>query len=197
MVHERDNNSIGRITTGGAVSNYTGTDISGPNGITAGPDGALWFTNVGNSSIGRITTGGAVSNCSGTGISNPAGITAGPGRRFVVRKLRVWHTPLPSYLHRADHDGRGRSNYTGTGISQPDGITAGPDGALWFTNANNSTIGRITTGGAVSNYIGTGIALRSGSRPVRTAHCGSQTTVTPPSGGSRREGSSPTTPEPA
>ena len=26
-------------------------------GITAGPDGALWFTNCGNNSIGRITTG--------------------------------------------------------------------------------------------------------------------------------------------
>ena len=39
------NNSIGRITTGGVVTNYTGTGISGPTGITAGPDGALWFTN--------------------------------------------------------------------------------------------------------------------------------------------------------
>ena len=52
------NNSIGRITTGGTVTNYTGTGISGPEGITSGPDGALWFTNSGNNSIGRITTGG-------------------------------------------------------------------------------------------------------------------------------------------
>ena len=28
--------------------------------ITAGPDGALWFTNFGSNSIGRITTGLAV-----------------------------------------------------------------------------------------------------------------------------------------
>ena len=27
------------------VTNYTGTGISSPDGITAGPDGALWFTN--------------------------------------------------------------------------------------------------------------------------------------------------------
>ena len=51
------NNSIGRITTAGVVTNYTGTGISDPTGITAGPDGALWFTNLGNNSIGRITTG--------------------------------------------------------------------------------------------------------------------------------------------
>jgi hypothetical protein len=38
------------------ATNYTGTGIDHPNGITAGPDGALWFTSPGNNSIGRITT---------------------------------------------------------------------------------------------------------------------------------------------
>ena len=53
------NNSIGRISTAGVVSNYTGHEhLSGPQGITAGSDGALWFTNTGNNSIGRITTAG-------------------------------------------------------------------------------------------------------------------------------------------
>ena len=51
------NNSIGRITTSGVISNYTAPSIDAPDGITAGPDGALWFTNLGNNSIGRITTG--------------------------------------------------------------------------------------------------------------------------------------------
>jgi streptogramin lyase len=37
------------------VSNYTGTGIDGPAGITTGPDGAMWFTNYDNGSIGRIT----------------------------------------------------------------------------------------------------------------------------------------------
>jgi streptogramin lyase len=72
------NNSIGRITTGGAVTIYTGTGISYPTGIAAGPDGALWFTNHTNNSIGRITTGGAVTNYTGTGINGPEGIAAGP-----------------------------------------------------------------------------------------------------------------------
>ena len=54
--------SIGRITTGGVVSNYTATGIDGPNAITAGPDGALWFTNAYGGTIGRITTSGSVSH---------------------------------------------------------------------------------------------------------------------------------------
>jgi hypothetical protein len=48
-------NSIGRITTAGVVSNYTGTGIDGADGITTGSDGAVWFTNFDDTSIGRIT----------------------------------------------------------------------------------------------------------------------------------------------
>jgi hypothetical protein len=57
----QNNDSIGRITTGGTVTNYTGTGIYTPFGIAAGPDGALWFTNQNNNSIGRITTGASPS----------------------------------------------------------------------------------------------------------------------------------------
>ena len=71
-------NSIGRITTSGVVTNYTGSGISSPEGITSGPDGALWFTNDGNGSIGRITTGGVVTNYTGTGILGRTSINVGP-----------------------------------------------------------------------------------------------------------------------
>src|ERR1700685_1199140 len=50
------------------------------------------------------------------------------------------------------------TNYTDPSISSPIGIAAGPDGALWFTNAGNGSIGRITTTGAVSNFAGAGIS---------------------------------------
>ena len=35
--------------------------------------------------------------------------------------------------------------YAPTVIDKPTGIAKGPDGAMWFTNYGNSTIGRITT----------------------------------------------------
>jgi virginiamycin B lyase len=53
------NNSIGRITTGGQISEFPLPQAdSAPDGITTGPDGALWFTEVGSNGnrIGRITT---------------------------------------------------------------------------------------------------------------------------------------------
>jgi streptogramin lyase len=42
-----------------AITEFTiPTANSGPNGITAGPDGALWFTEAAANKIGRITTAG-------------------------------------------------------------------------------------------------------------------------------------------
>ena len=123
------NDSIGRITTAGVVTNYTGTGISDPYGITAGPDGALWFTNDGNNSIGRITTAGVVTNYTGTGHrptrtgSRPA--PTAPCGSPTSATTRSGGSPPP-----------GSSPTTpAPGISRPHGITAGPDGALWFTNS--------------------------------------------------------------
>jgi virginiamycin B lyase len=47
---------FGRITTTGKVAIYTAPGINAPAGITAGPDGTVWFADNGNNSIGRITT---------------------------------------------------------------------------------------------------------------------------------------------
>jgi virginiamycin B lyase len=50
-------NKIGRITTGGAITEFpTPTASSFPVGITTGPDGSLWFTEEDVSKIGRIST---------------------------------------------------------------------------------------------------------------------------------------------
>ena len=46
--------------------------------MTAGPNGALWFTNYGSNTIGEITTTGTVSNFTDPSISKPIDITTGP-----------------------------------------------------------------------------------------------------------------------
>jgi streptogramin lyase len=139
------NNSIGRITTAGAVSNFTGAGIDGPLGITAGPDGNLWFANSSNNSIGRITPGGVISNFTGTGIDDPYGITAGPDGN-------LWFTNYANNSIGRITTAGVVLNFTGAGIDGPLGITAGPDGNLWFANSSNNSIGSITTAGLVSNF---------------------------------------------
>jgi virginiamycin B lyase len=39
------------------------------------------------------------------------------------------------------------TDYTAPGVYTPYDITSGPDGALWFVNLTNDSIGRITTPG--------------------------------------------------
>ena len=42
------------------ISEFPTNTAAAPAFITAGPDGALWFTEVGGSKIGRVTIAGAV-----------------------------------------------------------------------------------------------------------------------------------------
>ena len=52
---------------------------SQPVGITAGPDGNLWFTEIASNNIGRISTAGVITEFAvPTANSQPVGITAGP-----------------------------------------------------------------------------------------------------------------------
>ncbi len=148
-------NSIGRITMAGDLSVYTSLDIAEPSGITAGPDGALWFTNTGNGSIGRITTTGVVTSYNDPTIWSPMGITAG-------RDGALWFANFgDNSIGRITTAGAVTDDINPT-ISGPVGITAGPDGALWFTNSGNNSIGRITTAGVVTDYTDASISQPSG-----------------------------------
>src|SRR5438552_612546 len=56
-----------------------GTAPPAPQGIAAGPDGALWYTDPGANKIGRISTTGAVTEYTlPTAASDPRGIAARP-----------------------------------------------------------------------------------------------------------------------
>ena len=69
------------------------TASSFPEGITAGPDGNLWFTEIDGNNIGRITTAGVVTEFPvPTASSEPEGIAAGPDgniwfTEFAVNKI--------------------------------------------------------------------------------------------------------------
>src|SRR5258707_2468981 len=125
-------------------------------GITAGPDGTLWFTDSAGA-IGRITPSGSItlfpvpgSRLEGVtagpdgnlGFTDDAGTTAKIGRITTAGSFTEF--PLP----------------TASSVSQF--ITAGPDGNLWFTedvlsgkgnnNKIDGKIGRITTAGSFTEF---------------------------------------------
>jgi RHS repeat-associated protein len=141
------NNSIGRLTTGGAFSAYTGSG-SGPNVIkntVAGNDGNLWYTNSSGNSIGKITTAGVITTYTNSTVDQPDGIVQGSDNN-------LWFTNYANNSIGSITTSGTISNYTNSTIDGPADIAAGPDSALWFTNQKNSSIGRITTSGTVTNF---------------------------------------------
>ena len=147
---EYGGNKIGRITTGGAITEYTiPTGSSGPWGITSGPDNNIWFTEMGGNKIGCVTTGGSFTEYTiPTGSSYPEGICAGPDGR-------LWFTEEMGNKIGCVTTGGSFTEYTiPTGSGCPWGITSGPDGNLWFTEYMGNKMGRITTGGTVTEYTG-------------------------------------------
>jgi hypothetical protein len=117
-------------------------------GITAGPDGALWFTAL--TTIGRITTAGVVTQYPVRGAEFLYGITAGPDGA-------LWFTDsFANRIGRITTGGEITQFPLPTGFGQeygePTGITTGPDGALWFAQVQWTNIGRITTAGEFSWY---------------------------------------------
>ncbi|HTX34984.1 MAG TPA: DUF4214 domain-containing protein [Bryobacteraceae bacterium] len=123
------------------------TSASVPVGITAGPDGALWFTENAANKIGRITTGGAITEYPiPTANSGPYSIAAGPD-------AALWFTEANSGKIGRVTTGGGFSEFPlPSASSYPIGVIAGEDGALWFTEWVGNKIGRITTTGSIAEY---------------------------------------------
>lgn len=122
-----------------------------PDGIAAGPDGALWFTEYYGGKIGRVTTSGVVGEYTiPTVASFPLGITAGPdGAMWFCEST---HSRI-GRISTAGVVGVVTEYTTPTSGSTPFIITSGPDGALWFTEqGGGGKIGRITTFGTVKEY---------------------------------------------
>lgn len=126
----------------------------GPRAIAAGPDGALWFAGIFDK-IGRITTAGRITEYAIHGAAYD--IAAGPDGAmwFTPGNDRgIWRITTTGAVTEV-LNGTGCSTFT-TGCSVGP-IARGPDGAMWFTETpplGSGGIGRITTGGVVTEFDG-------------------------------------------
>lgn len=117
-----------------------------PFGITAGPDGAIWFTEqVGK--IGRITTAGVITEFTvPTAGSVTLNIAAGPDGA-------LWFAEQGgNAIGRITTGGAITEFAIPTAGAGPNSIAAGADGALWFTEQFGNQIGRITTAGVITEF---------------------------------------------
>jgi streptogramin lyase len=132
-----------------------------PDGITLGPDGALWFTEFYGNAVGRVTPQGRITEffvpprprrASGSATeSQPHDIVAGPdgnlwfddfgGNKIGRITPRGVVTEFPLSSHPENPKGSG-----------PYGVAVGRDGAVWFTELMGMRIGRITVDGRITEY---------------------------------------------
>jgi streptogramin lyase len=150
--------TVKSTVTGKAVASAefaTPTTASNPEGISAGPDGNVWFAETGSNKIGRMSpTGGITEFTIPTANSQPVGIVNGPDNK-------LWFTESnTNQIGRVTRTGGFTEFTVPTPNSKPWGITAGPDGNLWFTETGANKIGRITRTGTVTEF-----ALAAGSEP--------------------------------
>jgi virginiamycin B lyase len=162
---ETSSNQIGVITPAGAVTQWAAQNS--PTRITAGQDGALWFTenSFTNSRIGRIATNGTESEYTvPTAGAQPYYITMGPDNNLWFTEANannIGKVGTAGTLGVITEYAVPSSTCTGSpGHSDPPpqsascgttGIVTGTDGNLWFGEASGK-IGRITPAGVVTEY---------------------------------------------
>lgn len=115
-----------------------------PQGIAAGPDGAVWYTLA--DAIERIAPNGTVTRFALAANSGPSRITAGPDGA-------LWFSQVTSNrIGRITTAGAVTKFPIPTPNSEPHSIVLGPDGALWFVERLGNKVGRITTAGVITEY---------------------------------------------
>lgn len=155
--------NIGRIDTAGHVTEFPAMANSQPTGIVAGPDGALWFADLGLGVIGRMTPAGKMTTYPLPVAGDPAdraSIIAG-GDRHVWFTDTSLHTPYSGVIGRISMDGVSQL-FPQPPQSTPEDLVWGPDGALWFLDPGLNVIGRVAPDGATARYpLGAPIGTRS------------------------------------
>lgn len=125
---------------------------SSPQGITPGPDGALWFGNSINAApnaVGRITTTGSISEIDAPGeyIWTESLVRGLDGDLWVVDGTKA--------IYRLTPDGEWTKFDEGPRVEfRPNEITRGAEGNLWFTVVGGEprAIGRMTPAGQITEY---------------------------------------------
>lgn len=148
--HETGANRIGRITTGGQVTEYpipTAESTEPRQGfVGVAPDGAVWFTQSAADRLGRIGMDGRVSEVRvPTYNSSPLGVAAGPDGA-------MWFPQWASgKVGRVAPDGTVSEIALPEHLARPVGPAVATDGALWFRvrdlKAAAWTLLRMTTDG--------------------------------------------------
>jgi streptogramin lyase len=174
------NDRIGKITPKGKVTFVDLGYHATPYWMVLGSDGALWFTEQLQKKIGRLTTDGKLTTFATQ--QSPLYIAATPngnlwfddegslykmnlkGKQTLIGGIEYYGTPLwsakgalwylnDSKLEELDATGKVIGRYEYPRDCAPTDLTTTPDGNLWYYDAGNRCVGRMTPSGVFSTVL--------------------------------------------
>ena len=116
--------------------------------MVLGPDGEIWFSDMGTTSIGKIAPDGTITEYPLAMGAIPTNITVGPDGD-------LWFADNSGAIGRITTSGSIQEFRSGLQSGAvPDAIAPGPDGNVWFTDqyGNQRAIGRATPSGQIIEF---------------------------------------------
>jgi RHS repeat-associated protein len=197
-IADNDTNRIRRVSPDGIINTVVGTGeqgfsgdggpavlarLSGPQGVTVGPDGSLYITDSGNNRIRHVGSDGVITTLAGNGSAcypqqnNPCG-DDGPATQaslhgpiaLLVGKDGTLYFGSNNRVRKVSPDGivrtvagTGEWGFSGDGgpataaiLSPIGGLAFAPDGSLLVADIGNHRIRRISSDGIINTIAGSG-----------------------------------------
>jgi streptogramin lyase len=131
-------------------STCAGCGLASLSGIAAGPDGNVWYFDVGQDLVGRVTPNGSITQfpVPGTGAGSEAIVGAPDGNIWMVAQEPE---NGPDWILKVSPAGAVTKFPLAKGVG-PEGITWGPDGNIWFTEFWTGRVGRMTPAGVMTEF---------------------------------------------
>ena len=138
---------IARLTPAGALDEFPLPNAgSQPNGITAGADGSLWFTESGASRVGRISTAGAITEYEIPSGGTGKAIASAPDGSIWFRKsdslVRILPAATPDRLPSFQE-------FPALRLRGGETLLIDPDGSLWYGAGGNPNMPELRYGALV------------------------------------------------
>ncbi len=139
-----DAGRIGKINRDGEISESAIPSADSiPAAVASGPDGSIYFAELGRGKIGKMKLDGSIDEYQ-IPEGKPLGLATGADGN-------LWTTVPAGHLLYRMTSGGDFIPYRGSGSVVPAYIAAAPDGNLYFTEPSGK-IGRITTNGDISEF---------------------------------------------
>jgi uncharacterized protein (TIGR03437 family) len=214
---ERSNNRIRKVSPDGTISTVAGSgeygcpvpgpaleaELAAPIGVAAGPDGAIYFTNLGCGTLARITSDGQLE------VLNAGSGFAGDGGPLSAAKFSSpYHVDVSAsgVIHIADSENirirrvgadmtvatvAGKWQFGGDGgpaslalLAKPADVALDSVGRILIADSMNNRLRRVDAGGVIQTIAGTGESGQGGNGgPAAAAQLDSPGTVAADSSG--------------